>query len=317
MMWKEFNPDGTLKYSFMDTVMQILPMYMLRAVGGSLYLTGVLVMIYNLVKTVASGRLNANEAAQHPALNDSAPDGKYAWHRVLERKPALFTLLAAVAILIGGIIELVPTFLIKSNIDPIAAVKPYTPLEVHGRDIYIREGCNACHTQWVRPLTDEVIRYQGILDKGIPSQAGEYVYDHTFLWGSKRTGPDLHRVGKKYPDSWHYRHMLAPADVTTNSIMPSYSWLFEQQTDYGITETKIRALSQLGVPYDEKAVATAAKDAEKQAAEIHANLKTQLPDMDLVPADREIMALIAYLQRLGTDIKATEKTYVPTTTVSQ
>jgi cytochrome c oxidase cbb3-type subunit I/II len=189
--------------------------------------------------------------------------------------------------------------LIKTNIPTIAAVKPYTPLELHGRDIYIREGCVGCHSQMVRPFRSEVQRYDPV--NGEYSKAGEYVYDHPFLWGSKRTGPDLHRVGGKYADSWHFRHMLAPAEVSNGSIMPAYPWLYEQTIDKSSTSAKIGALRTIGVPYEagyeEKAVA----DLDNQSAEITDRLKKEGYE---ISADAEIVALIAYLQRLGKDIKA-------------
>jgi cytochrome c oxidase cbb3-type subunit I/II len=217
LMWKQFTPDGILAYpNFLETVTQIVPMYMLRAFGGLLYWVGVLVMLYNLYKTAVAGKFVANEEAEAPALEKKVVVGG-GWHSVLERKPILFTVLSLVAILIGGIIEMVPTFLIKSNVPTIPAVQPYTPLELAGRDIYIREGCNGCHSQMVRPFRWETERY------GEYSKAGEYVYDHPFLWGSKRTGPDLHRVGGKYPDSWHYYHMYDPTSTSQGSLMPYVS----------------------------------------------------------------------------------------------
>jgi cytochrome c oxidase cbb3-type subunit I/II len=203
-----------------------------------------------------------------------------------------------VAILIGGIIEMVPTFLIKSNVPTIASVKPYTPLELHGRDIYIREGCVNCHTQMVRPFRSETERY------GEYSKAGEFVYDHPFLWGSKRTGPDLHRLSGKYSDSWHYNHMLAPDAVSSGSIMPAYPWLFEQSIDEDLTAVKINALRTIGVPYPEGYEDAANGDLQEQASEIVSSLKAD--GIEVAP-EAEIIALIAYLQRLGKDIKG-EKT---------
>jgi cytochrome c oxidase cbb3-type subunit I/II len=298
LMWKEFAADGFLKYqNFLETTTQILPMYMLRAVGGTLYLTGVLIMTYNLIKTAASGKFVANEEAEVAPLPKAIHDGGH-WHSVLERKPILFTSLALVAILIGGIIEMVPTFLIKSNIPTIASVKPYTPLELHGRDIYIREGCVSCHSQMIRPFRSEVQRYDP--KDGEYSKAGEYVYDHPFLWGSKRTGPDLHRTGGKYADSWHYRHMLTPGEVSTGSIMPAYPWLYEQQINKSITASMINAMRTIGVPYEAGYEDRANDDLEKQASRIAEGL--QLEGLD-TSSDAEIVALIAYLQRLGKDIK--------------
>jgi len=218
---------------------------------------------------------------------------------VLESKPILFTVLALVSILIGGIIEMVPTFLIKSNIPTITSVKPYTPLEVHGRDIYIREGCVGCHSQMIRPFRSEVQRYDP--KGGEYSKAGEYVYDHPFLWGSKRTGPDLQRTGGKYADSWHYRHMLTPQEVSTGSIMPAYPWLYEQEIDKSSTAARINALRTVGVPYPEGYEDIANDDLDKQAQRIVDGL--QLEGYETTK-EAEIVALIAYLQRLGIDIKA-------------
>jgi cytochrome c oxidase cbb3-type subunit I/II len=298
LMWKEFAADGFLKYqNFLETTTQILPMYMLRAVGGALYLVGVFIMAYNLVKTAGTGSFIANEEAEVAPRPKVAHAGG-SWHHVLERKPVLFTVLALVAVLIGGIIELVPTFLIKSNIPTIASVKPYTPLELHGRDIYIREGCVGCHSQMIRPFRSEVQRYDP--KGGEYSKAGEYVYDHPHLWGSKRTGPDLHRTGGKYADSWHFRHMLTPGEVSTGSIMPAYPWLYEQTINKDLTAAKINALRTLGVPYEEGYEDRANEDLDKQANRIVEGL--QLEGLD-TSSDSEIVALIAYLQRLGTDIK--------------
>jgi cytochrome c oxidase cbb3-type subunit I/II len=296
LMWKQFTPEGLLQYpNFLETVLQIVPMYIIRSVGGLLFIVGICVMIYNLFKTMKQGKLEANEAASAPALQSSSDKyRKGMGHRWLESKPIQFTILSLIAILIGGIVEIVPAFLIKTNIPTIAAVKPYTPLELHGRDIYIREGCNSCHSQLVRPFRSETERY------GEYSKAGEYVYDHPFLWGSKRTGPDLHRVGKKYPDMWHYHHMMDPRLMSPGSLMPPYPWLTENSLDISTTSSKIRALQKLGVPYPAGYDQTANKDLLKQAEEIASNLQSSGIAVD---NDKEIIALIAYLQRLGTDIK--------------
>src|SRR5690554_4991520 len=209
-------------------------------------------------------------------------------------KPLLFTLLATVAILIGGIFELIPSFLIKSNVPTIEAVQPYTPLELHGRDIYISQGCVGCHSQMIRPFRSETERY------GEYSKAGEYIYDRPFLWGSKRTGPDLHRVGGKYPDSWHYHHMYDPRSMSPGSLMPPYPWMTTNLMDHEDVPAKIRTLQKLGVPYPEGYDQIANEDLDKQAAQIVASLKES--QIDVMP-NAEIVALIAYLQRLGTDIK--------------
>jgi len=294
LMWKEFTPEGTLKYgNFLTTVLQILPMYMMRAIGGALYLSGVILMTYNLAKTMRRGKLVENEYAEAMPLEPLVKK-EVGWHRRLERKPVLFMVLSLIAILIGGMVEMMPTFMISSNVPTISSVKPYTPLELQGRDIYIREGCMGCHTQMVRPFRSETARY------GEYSKAGEYVYDHPYLWGSKRTGPDLQRLGQKYPNKWHFDHMLDPTITSPGSIMPSYPWLITQDLDYKSTPGKIKAMQSLGVPYPENYADIAIEEAYKQADEIVADLKENQVETD---REKEIIAMIAYLQRLGTDIK--------------
>jgi cytochrome c oxidase cbb3-type subunit I/II len=205
-----------------------------------------------------------------------------------------FMVLSVIVILIGGMVEMMPTFIISSNVPTIASVKPYSPLELQGRDIYIREGCVNCHSQMVRPFRSVTERY------GEYSKAGEFVYDHPFLWGSKRTGPDLHRLGGKYSNAWHFNHMLDPTTMSPGSIMPPYPWLVDQQLDTSTTSSKINAMRTLGVPYAENYEKIANSDLNKQALAISENL---MKDNIKVKGDREIIALIAYLQRLGTDIK--------------
>jgi cytochrome c oxidase cbb3-type subunit I/II len=298
LMWKEFTPEGVLRYpNFLETVIQILPMYVLRAIGGALYLTGVIVMTYNLIKTALSGKLVADEAAESlPLAATYVPVGSdKKFHRLLERKPMVFLVLSLIVILIGGMIEMMPTFTIKSNIPTITTVKPYTPLELHGRDVYIKEGCVNCHSQMIRPFRSETERY------GEYSKAGEFVYDHPHLWGSKRTGPDLQRVGQKYTNVWHFNHMLDPQTMSPGSIMPPYEWLTTQVLDTTTTIAKINAMRTLGVPYADGYEHQANKDLDIQAKAIAADLKQNNVK---VKDDKEIIALIAYLQRLGTDIKA-------------
>jgi cytochrome c oxidase cbb3-type subunit I/II len=296
LMWKDFTLEGFLKYpNFLETVTQILPMYKMRAIGGTLYLVGVIVMVYNLIKTASQGSFQADEAAEAPALPKEENEREHAhWHTWIERRPLQMLFWATVVILIGGLVEMIPTFMVKSNIPTIASVKPYTPLELHGRDIYIREGCYTCHSQMIRPFRSETERY------GEYSKAGEFVYDYPFQWGSKRTGPDLHREGGKYPDSWHYYHMLDPQSMSPGSVMPAYPWLFENKIEKRTTAAKIRGMQVLGVPYEEGYGDVANDDLEKQANAIAEGLKKS--QIDVLP-DREIVALIAYLQRLGTDIK--------------
>jgi cytochrome c oxidase cbb3-type subunit I/II len=297
LMLKEFTPEGILKYpSFLETTMRILPMHVMRSVGGTLYLTGVIVMAYNLYKTAVQGKLVANEAAEAMPLTELNPEaGAERWHRRLERKPIWFLIASLIVILIGTFVELMPTLTISSNVPTIASVKPYTPLELQGRDIYIREGCVNCHSQTVRPFRSETERY------GEYSKAGEFVYDHPFLWGSKRTGPDLQREGGKYGNSWHYNHLMDPRLMSPGSIMPNYDWLITQKLDTTTTPAKIRAMQKLGVPYPAGYDKIANQDLDQQAKGISDNLAK---DHIKVKSNKEIVAIIAYLQRLGTDIKA-------------
>lgn len=316
-MWKQFNPDGTLTYgNFLETVQQIIPMYWMRAIGGTMYIIGMFILVYNIIRTVRANAAIADEAAEAPALekitNSRIKGEKF--HPWLERRPIQLTILATVAILIGGIIQIVPTIMVKSNIPTIASVKPYTPLELEGRDLYIREGCVGCHSQMVRPFRSEVERY------GPQAKAGEFVYDHPFLWGSKRTGPDLLRVGGKYNDNWHFNHMWDPQSTSSGSIMPGYKWLFDNKAlDISNIAGKMKAMQTLGVPYTDADIANANAAIAEQAKKIEANLHTD-PDYvksydeskqkaaargeAFVPMEqREIVAMIAYIQRLGTDIK--------------
>ncbi len=297
LMWKEFTPEGFLRYpNFLETVQQIVPMYVIRAIGGTLYLLGVIVMIYNLARTMRQGSLIREEVAEAPALakHFEATGFDRKPHRILERKPVQFLILTTFAILIGGLVEMIPTFLVKSNIPTISSVKPYTPLELQGRDIYIGEGCYNCHSQMIRPFRSETERY------GEYSKAGEYVYDHPFQWGSKRIGPDLHRVGGKYPDAWHYNHMKDPTSMSPGSLMPPYPWLIEQKLDNSTLASKIRVMQTLGVPYEQGYDTIALDDLNKQAQAIADGLKQARIEVE---PDRKIVALIAYLQRLGIDIK--------------
>lgn len=298
LMWKQFTPEGFLQYPiFLETVVQIIPMYGIRVLGGLLYFSGLFIMLYNLVKTVKSGTLIANEEAQAPALvTASGKKGEgEGWHRWLERKPVQFAILSVVAVAIGGIIEVVPMYLVKTNVPTISNVKPYTPLELQGRDVYISEGCYNCHSQMVRPFRSETVRY------GEYSKSGEFVYDHPFQWGSKRTGPDLHRIGGKYPDAWHYNHMLDPQSISPGSIMPPYPWLIDGVLDVTTTAAKIRAMQTLGVPYPDGFDKNSVEILETQAREIAENLKSQ--GVQDAVWNTKIIALIAYMQRLGTDIK--------------
>ncbi len=304
LMWKQFTKDGFLQYpNFLETVLQIVPLYRLRAIGGSLYILGTIMCAYNLYRTAKGGSFEPDTEAQAAAISDDAGAPKEKGHRWLESKPILLTVLAVVAIAIGGVVEMVPMFLIKNNVPTISSVKPYTPLEVLGRDLYIREGCVGCHSQMIRPLRSETERY------GEYSKAGEFVFDHPFLWGSKRTGPDLHRVGGKYPDAWHFKHLENPRSTSPGSIMPAYPWLLTQTLATNDLPARLSALRKVGVPYPagfENGPAQA--DLAAQAAKVVANLR--IGSVSNAPPDSEIIGLIAYLQRLGTDIKSAPKAAV-------
>lgn len=298
-MWKQFTPDGLLQYgNFLETVDAILPMYMLRAFGGTIYVVGVFIMIYNLIKTVNQGNFLANEPASAPPLaaSPAGHKGEY-WHRWIERRPVQLLVGSTVVVLIGGLAEIFPMVVVDDNVPTIASVKPYTPLELEGRDIYIANGCNNCHSQMIRPFRSETERY------GQYSKSGEFIYDRPHLWGSKRTGPDVHRLGGKYLNLWHYRHMEEPTSTSPGSIMPPYAWMLTRKYDTSSLPSKIRVLQSLGTPYPEGYDETAIDDLKEQAAGIAADLREQGVEDDELE-ERQIVALIAYLQRLGTDIKA-------------
>jgi cytochrome c oxidase cbb3-type subunit I/II len=302
-MWKEFDASGNLKYNFLETVERIKFLYMLRSFGGLLYLSGVILMVYNLVKTVKQGSFIANEQAEAYAL-DKAHDahaGKPAyWHKWIETRPMTMLLFSLIMVSIGGMVQLVPMIFVKEQVKTISSIKPYSPLELEGRDLYIREGCNNCHSQLVRPFRSETERY------GEYSKSGEYVYDHPFLWGSKRTGPDLVRGGDKAANkvyknaTWHYMHMVNPRETSPGSIMPAYPWLIDNSLDMSLLEGKIKAMRTLGVPYEKGYENDAKADLMKQAEGIVAELKK---DGYKVEPDKEIVAMIAYLHKLGRDLK--------------
>ena len=324
-MWKQFNPDGTLTYgNFLETVSEIMPMYWMRAIGGSLFIIGAFMMLYNVIQTARGGSKVTNELAEAAPLTKVTKKrtSKEGYHTWLERRPIKLTIYATIAILIGGVVQIVPSLLVDDYVPVISSVKPYTPLELEGRDIYIREGCVSCHSQMIRPFRSEVERY------GEYSKAGEYVYDHPFLWGSKRTGPDLHRIGGKYSDSWHLNHFYDPQSTSSGSIMPSYKWLINNELDKSMTVRKMEAMVTLGVPYSEEEIGRALEWMDEQGTQIEENLygdpdfaKTYEADKKYASdngeefiemKNREIVAVIAYLQRLGTDIKVKDDGVVNT-----
>jgi cytochrome c oxidase cbb3-type subunit 2 len=197
-------------------------------------------------------------------------------HDLIERNQALLIVLVILVVAVGGLVEIVPLAFMKSVTEPVAGLKPYTPLQLTGRDIYVREGCYNCHSQMIRPFRAEVERY------GHYSTAGEFVYDRPFQWGSKRTGPDLHRVGGRYSDDWHRLHLLSPRDLVPESNMPGYPWLARTPADAATVEARLRALRTLGVPYSDQEIAGAREELKGKT---------------------EADALIAYLQSLGTALK--------------
>ncbi len=309
LSWQEFNPDGTLKYDFLKTVIDLRPYYILRTLGGVLYITGTVMMFYNLVKTAKSGSFVADEPAEAVvSRNVEVKGGKEYWHRAIEKRPIRFMIFSLIVVAIGGIVEIIPTMIVKSNVPTISQVKPYTALELEGRDIYVREGCYNCHSQMIRPLRFETARY------GEYSKSGEFVYDHPFQWGSKRTGPDLAREGGLRSNYWHYEHFLRPKDVSSGSVMPAYTWFSENELDVSLTTSKLEAMVTLGVPYTEEDIKNGPENLKKQALEIAQDIVDNYPEelkkgMDVKARvnelkTKEVVAVIAYLQRLGTDIKA-------------
>lgn len=291
LMWRAVNTDGKLVYpDFVETVLTIVPLYWIRALGGLLFIIGFILMCINIYKTIqqAPGDYKEKVPDVKPhALLVSQEKG----HRKLEGLATVFTVLTLLAILVGSVIEIYPTLNLQKYVRADQVVNPWTPLEQAGRDIYVKEGCYVCHSQMIRKLPDEVLRW------GAPSTIEESMYDHPFQWGSKRTGPELARVGGKYPNLWHYRHMIDPRSTTPNSIMPSYPWLAAKDTDFTILRKKLSVLKTLGVPYDDETVANADIIAQKEALKIAEELVAQGAPEGL--EKKEIVALIAYLQALG------------------
>jgi len=298
MMWRAISADGRLVYpDFVETVMRIIPLYWVRAFGGALFVAGFFVMIYNIFKTIQGAPKPVDEKVR---VINTRFDGQTheEGHRRLEGMATVFTILTVLAILVGTVIEIYPTLSLHKYISADSRVQPYTPLELAGRDLYVREGCYVCHSQQIRPLASEVLRY------GPASTVEESMYDHPFQWGSKRTGPDLARTGGKYPNLWHLRHMLDPRSVTAQSIMPAYPWLAEKNTDFVSLRKKVSIMKRLGVPYSDEVLANADIQAEKQAQEIAQDLVAQGAPQGL--EKKEVVAIIAYLQALGQKSKKTE-----------
>ncbi len=348
MMWRATDASGALAYpSFVETVVALRPMYWSRLLGGLLYLSGFIMLGYNIVATVRSGKPVHVTIQVAPPEQPAATEptswrlalgrpvivaticlvllgltaktdgvgalsmmllstiiafgamfvatltrrpGEPAWHRLIEGRGLLFTVLTAIAVLIGGVAELIPAIVIRPAEGSPPASQAYTALELHGRDLYVREGCYVCHSQMIRPFRFETNRY------GAFSTLSESAFDHPFQWGSKRTGPDLARIGGRYPNLWHFEHMKNPRTVSPESIMPAYPHLFTSVVDHSTSADRVRAMRALGVPYTADQVTQAEQDARRQAAQIAADLEQA--GVKASP-DTEIIALTAYLQRLG------------------
>lgn len=291
MMWRAIDKDGNLVYpDFIETVVRIVPLYWVRALGGLLFLIGFIMMCYNIYKTIRMAP-KAQKAESVSVQRTGYDEITNQAHRKLEGMGFVFSVLAFLAIAVGSVIEIYPTLSMHNYVNPNQLTDPYTPLELAGRDIYLKEGCYVCHSQQIRPIVSEVLRY------GKPSTIEESMYDRPFQWGSKRTGPDLARVGKRYPNLWHLNHMIDPRSVTPKSIMPNYPWLAEKNTDFIVLRKKFSVMKFLGVPYDDDTVANADIHAQKQALEIAADLEANGAPKGL--EKKEVVALIAYLQSLG------------------
>ncbi|HUB25070.1 MAG TPA: cytochrome-c oxidase, cbb3-type subunit II, partial [Tepidisphaeraceae bacterium] len=329
LMWRGLNDQGQLLYpDFVESVKAVIPMWTLRAVGGSLYLSSVLIGGWNFLMTWRSrpavyeqtahyapplARVHIDPPKPVSSLDNVADIGKkldvfstFWFHRRWERLPLRFTIFVTLAVLVASAFEMIPTFLIRSNVPTIASVRPYTPLELYGRDIYLREGCYLCHSQMIRPLLPEVRRF------GEYSKAGEFVYDHPFQWGSRRIGPDLAREGGKQNELWHFLHFQNPPQVTPGSVMPQFTWLFTDDIDFDSLPVRVHAMQRLGVPYTDDDRDHAIDNAHAQAKAICDKLAKQGgPKRGF--ENKEVIALIAYLQRMGTDLFAPAPAAAPAT----
>ncbi|MEL6716081.1 MAG: cytochrome-c oxidase, cbb3-type subunit II, partial [Planctomycetota bacterium] len=330
LMWRAMTPEGQLAYpNFVETTIRIIPFYYVRFLGGALFLGGAVLCAYNVLRTWGA-RPQAYQVEEHeaPPLTGTHPmepkpatelvavtDGAKRlqvfstlwWHRSWERKPLKFTVWTTIAVLTASLFEIIPTFVIRSNVPTIAGVEPYTPLELCGRDIYVNEGCYNCHSQQIRPMLAETKRY------GDWSQPGEFIYDHPFQWGSRRIGPDLAREGGRQSTYWHVEHFKAPAEITPGSIMPGYEHFAETKLDWTEIPLRMRAMQALGVPYTDEQVKSSIEDAKAQARVFADEYLAQSGDTPYVDTkgrevaleEMEVIALVAYLQRLGTDLYRT------------
>lgn len=299
LMWQALDGSGKLVYpDFIETTIRIVPLYGVRFLGGLFYLSGFGLMLYNVAKTMkaSKGELRDPEITVAAAALPSSSEAEHDGHRRLEGLATAFSILTFIAIGIGSVISIYPILNVNKYIDVKAAVEPWSPLELAGRDIYVKEGCYLCHSQQIRKLPSDVLRF------GKASTIEESIWDHPFQWGSKRIGPDLAREGKRYPNLWHYRHLMNPRSVTEKSIMPSYHWLISHETDFYGLRKKLSVMKSLGVPYDENTIANADILAQKEAQEL-----AKVLEQEGAPAGLEktqMVAVIAYLQALGQKAKS-------------
>lgn len=315
LMWRAFDDTGRLQYpDFLETVTRLVPMYYVRALGGALYIVGLGIGAYNIIRTwrarparyediavdVPPTVRAAKVARREEKRLERGVEPREHWHRAWEGAPALFTTLTLVAVLVASAFEIIPTFLIGDNVPRLAAVKPYTPLELYGRDLYIAEGCYNCHSQMVRPFIDETVRYGQNGKPAEYSRPGEFIYDHPFQWGSKRTGPDLAREGGRRDELWLLRHFEEPESTSPGSVMPPYPHLLANRVDWESITSRLEAMAMLGVPYDAATLDAGPAQAQAQAAALATKLEAQGGPRDM--ADKDVIALIAYMQRLGRDI---------------
>ncbi len=334
LMWRAFDDAGNLAYpDFVETVQAIIPMWWVRVLGGAVYFSGALLFAFNSFQTWRQRPAQYDEPIHHaPALHPDyvdppAPPSRItggvidlakkidvwqqgAWHRVWERLPLKFTVMVTIAVVVASAFEIIPTFLIRSNVPTISTVRPYTPLELAGRDIYVNEGCYNCHSQMIRPIFAETERY------GEYSKPGEFVYDHPFQWGSRRIGPDLAREGGKQSHLWHLRHFRDPEAITPNTVMPSYAYLERTRLNFGQIPDRVQAAAWLGAPYDvelEDAEAIARAQAHQIVQELvaqggadHVTIESGAGGgaSTLALEQTQVIALIAYMQRVGSDIYA-------------
>ncbi len=311
LMWRAFDETGRLAYpDFLESVTRVMPMYWIRALGGSLYIAGLLVGCYNIYKTwksrpatYAEIEIDAPPMVREKKVLERSidPQPKQHWHRKWEGAPAFFTVMTTAAVVVASLFEILPTFLIGDNVPRIKTVQPYTPLELYGRDMYVAEGCYNCHSQMIRPFIDETVRYGANGKPAEYSKPGEFIYDRPFQWGSKRTGPDLAREGGRRDEMWHLRHLENPRSTSPGSVMPSYSHMLEDEIDFGSIQSRVNANAMLGTPYSLDALNDAPALARAQAADYAKKLEAAGGPKGM--ANKDVIAMIAYLQRLGVDIR--------------